>query len=243
MVVLTVMGTVGLVRTTERFDLGTLAETARPVVVLVAVALLVVSLITVFPSPYIFKPNPHVTEQHMEGYTAAFESQVPGEPVWFGGIGGGPVREKSALRAKPGSSWEENGFVDPAPRLTGVIPPEALNNVSEYYETHPEFVVRRDHYVGVTDEGRQTELVAKRELEYTRQDFENFTSHDDVYKIRTNGGFDLYYVDTACDPVCEEAAGRGDALERDRLRGPPSRLHAHRFEEATDKPTTSVVGS
>lgn len=204
MVVVTIIGTVGLLRAAERRGWG-LSRWSRPALVVVASLLLVASLVVVFPSPYVFKPNPHTTEQHMEGYTAAFESQEPGGPVWFGGIGGGGAREKSALRGQPGSSWEANGFVQPPPRLSGPVPAVALDNISEYYATHREPVVRRDHYVPLSEVTVQTELVAKQELRYTQRDLENFTRHPDVYRVRSNGGFGLYYVDTACDPVCEEA--------------------------------------
>lgn len=208
MVVVTVMGAVGLGRIAGRRGwFSAPRPRLRAVAVALAAVLLVVSLVSVFPSPYLVKPNPHATEQRMEGYADAFESLSVDNEVWFGSIGGAPIRMKSVHRGKPGSAWERDGFVEPAPRMTGAIPGSALDNVSEYYVENEERPLRRDHYVSVSSTRRQTEVVAKRALDYTRQDFRNFTTHDRVERIRDNGGFALYYVDTPCSPVCESAGG------------------------------------
>jgi len=206
MIIATLMGAVALARLQDWLpSRGTLWRSLRPVAVVLAVVLLVTSMLTIHASPQYFKSNRHVSEQHMNGFEASFEQQPDDASVWFGGIARGPGREKVGLFASPTASWE--GIVTPAPRLSGVISATNLTRPVQYYRNHPELVVRRDHYIPVTDHIYQQEVVVRKGIEYSADTFATFAQHPEVYRVRENGDFTLYYVDTECDPVCPEAEG------------------------------------
>jgi hypothetical protein len=204
MVVVTIMGVVALYRGYESLLSRNISKRRLRAVGAVFIAILLVfSLASVYESPYIQKPNPHVTEQYLDGYESSFAAAPESETVWFGGIRGGITREKVALAASPSAPWD--GPVEPIPRSTGALSPENMSSPAMYYENNPDTVVRRDHYVPVTDYDRGRSIVAFKSLYYNQTNFDSLANHPDTYPIRTNGDFTLYYVDTACDPVCEEA--------------------------------------
>ena len=141
-----------------------------------------------------------VTEQHLSGFESAFASQPADGSVHFAGIGIGPVREEVALTDAQSAPWD--GIVQPLPGLSGSVPPDRMGDLVSYYQNHPRPDMRRDHYVAVTQSDFETEVIAQDGLRYTRADFASLASQPGVYKVRSNGGFTLYYVDTDCDTVC-----------------------------------------
>jgi hypothetical protein len=156
----------------------------RPVVAVVLAVALVLSVAALFPSPFIYLPNHHVTEAQMNGYETAFNQQAPESPVWFGGVRTTTNRYESALIDAPFSVW------------TGPVPGTALSgDVREYYRTHEEEEVRRDHYLVVTRSDIQREVDAYQELRYTSAELEAVDANPGVHRIQTNGEFTLYYID------------------------------------------------
>jgi len=203
MVLMTIMGTVALARIPEFLPFGDprrFGPTLRRIGVLAAVVCLVLSVLVVYPSPYMYKPSSHVSEQRMQGFTYAFANQPDDASIWFGGIGAGPIREKVGLFNDPSAPWDT--VVKPIPHLSGVIPPKQMDNLTAYYEKRPEQVTRRDHYVPVTDYTTGRALGAYDELHYSRENFTAMDRQPRVYRIQSNGDLTLYYVNTACDPVC-----------------------------------------
>lgn len=155
----------------------------RPIIGMVLVVGLVLSVAALYPSPFIYLPNHHVTEAQMEGYGTAFENQPPGANVWFGGVRTTSNRYESALIDAPASVW------------SGPVPGSALADPRGYYSDHPEEIVRRDHYLVVTTYDVQREVEAYDQLRYTVAEIDSIDDRRRVHRIYGNGEFTLYYVD------------------------------------------------
>lgn len=210
-------------RTEVSLDWGRL----RPVFVAVAVVALVLSAATFYTSPFIYRFNQQVPEEHMAGYETAFEEQPEEAVVWFG-----PFRPfgryKTSLASKPETSWYP-GIVFPPPRSTGTPPPDALDDLVQYYETHPEPIVRRDHYVPVSQVTVDHEVDLYGGERYTAADFEDIDDQERVHRIRANSVMTMYYVDLESPEVgpgsntteTGETAAAVGLGPRPRLRPPP----------------------
>lgn len=198
MVVASILGSVALFGLVSR--LGTHLSGIpgkRVVFVVLAVAVLAASLATVYPSPFVYKYNQHATEAHMDGYQAAFEHQPEDGSVWFGSIRGGFSRYENALSSAPGASWYP-GIVYPFAHSSGPVPPERLAaNLTGYYENHSDEIVRRDHYLPVTEAERERELTAYRGYRFNQSQFDGLEHQPRVHRVRSNGDFTLYYADVA----------------------------------------------
>lgn len=168
----------------------------RPVLVVVVVAALVLSLVALFPSPYIYLYNHQASDQHMAGFETTFEHLPENEPQppLMSSTGVVLDRYKNAMAAKPGASWYP-GIVRPFPRPSGSVPPPALHQLREYYGTNPEQALRRDHYLLVTAVDRKRELVAYDGLRYSAADYDAVRSQPKVHRVQTTGEFEGYYVD------------------------------------------------
>lgn len=188
MVIMTVVGAIAIRRygavLTELFG-GVSVKTVVSVVIVLSLTLSVAAL---FPSPYIYLPNHHVSEAQMSGYETAFEQQLPGAPVWFGGVRTTTNRYESALIDAPFSVW------------SGPVPGPALANPRAYYRTHEEPAVRRDHYLVVTTYDIEREVHAYEGLRYSASQLEAIESAEGVHRIGSNGEFTLYYVDLESRP-------------------------------------------
>lgn len=188
MVIMTVVGAIAIRRygalLTELFG-GVSVKTVVSVVIVLSLTLSVAAL---FPSPYIYLPNQHVSEAQMSGYETAFEHQLPGAPVWFGGVRATTNRYESALIDTPYSVW------------SGPVPGPALANPRAYYRTHEEPTVRRDHYLVVTTYDIEREVDAYDGLRYSASQLKAIESAEGVHRIGSNGEFTLYYVDLESQP-------------------------------------------
>ena len=168
----------------------------RPAVVVVVVGALVLSLVAVFPSPYIYLYNHQASDQHMTGIEETFEHLPENEPQppLMSSTGVVLTRYKNAMAAKPGTSWYP-GIVRPFPRPSFSVPPPSLHTLREYYADHPEEAVRRDHYLLVTAVDRKRELVAYDGLRYSEADYRAVGTQRMVHRVHANGQFEGYYVD------------------------------------------------
>lgn len=136
--------------------------------------LLVVSLLVVFPSPYIYNASPHVTESSMNGYETAFTNQD--DDVGFVGLRGTADRFDDAVhgneeRMRSHESVSESTFHDGLP---------------SYYES--------DRYLILTDSDYEREQHAYHGLRYTEHELRSATTEPGVDRIQSNGDFELYYV-------------------------------------------------
>jgi len=146
-----------------------------PALCVLLAVLVCLSVIVMFPSPFIYKTNQHVTEAHLSGHDGAFETAADDVP--FVGVRSGPHRRLDAL-GRPGG-------VTPA----GGVPPRVLRagNLSEHYDG--------PRYLIVTRMAIDREVRAYEELRYPARTFERLPDREGVSLVRTNGEFDLYYVD------------------------------------------------
>lgn len=201
MAIATILGAVGLFFlvqwVTDREFGVTARRVLRPTFGVLASGTLVLSLLTVYSSPFIYLPGQHVPDIQMDGYESSFEMQPKDRGVWFGAVSQPPRRYEDAMFAKPGAAWDPS----PTMRTSGAVASENLSRLGEYYETHWEEIVQRDHFFAVTRPDVETELVAKRGLHYAQEDIDTIDHQRDVYRVYSNGDFDLYYVDTTGKPV------------------------------------------
>ena len=205
MVIVTILGAVGLYYVLARFgrSLGsTLRNVGRPAFGAIAAAVIVLSLLSVYASPFIYLPGQHVSEYQMDGYQTAFEMQPDDRTIWFGGVRQSSNRYEEAMFAAPNSPW--GGSPDAV--SSGAVTDDNITDLQEHYRTHFEPVVQRDHYFVLSEKAFETELVAYRSIRYSRANMSSIPQQESVYNIYSNGGYRLFYVDTAGDPIINESA-------------------------------------
>lgn len=205
MVLVTVLGALSLAYLLDgsgRLLGSATVDRLRPVAGLAATGVLVLSLLTVYASPFLYLPGQHVSEYQMEGYETAFEIQDEQRMVWFGGIRQSSNRYSDAMFAKPGAEWEG---LAPDARSSGPVAAGNLTDLRNHYETHREPIVRRDHYFVVSKRDRDTELRAYNGVRYSELQLESVDDQSATSLVYTNGNYRLYYVDTTGDPLTEDA--------------------------------------
>lgn len=176
MLFVTVLGaagfTLGANALADRYSPGAI----RPVVAVVFVCLLALSLIIVFPSPYVYNQSPHVTEQQVHGHAVAFDNQY--ENVPFAGVRTGPYRYVDAIYGGGRTSEFDEG-----------VPHEYMHEgLPTYFEG--------DRYVVVTETDYQREVEAYHELRYEQRDFHAIRAQPEVHRVHSNGEVDLYFVES-----------------------------------------------
>ena len=176
-------------------------QAIRPLLVVVITVSLVLSMVAVFPSPFIYLYNHQASDQHMTGWETTFENQPSNEPkpMFIGTIRLVPSRYENALAAKPGTSWYP-GLVKPFPRGSVSPTDTELRDLTGFYASHPEQIVHRDHYLVVSAVDRKRALDAYDELRYTADCFASIGGQDDVHLVHANGEFNSYYVDLPTPP-------------------------------------------
>jgi hypothetical protein len=157
----------------------------KPVAVVLLVCMLALSLLSVFPSPYVFNQNHHVTDYQMNGYGSAFNHSEAGVP--YSGIPAGPSRQTDGLNTQ-----------NPPEMIDGVTEEEVLGGLTTARD--------QDFYLPVTREDYEREVVAYREIRYSRDVFERLNRTPGVDQVYTNDGFTLYYVDSETPAATEDAA-------------------------------------
>jgi hypothetical protein len=148
-------------------------STPRPLLAVGFAVLLVLSLLAVFPSPYIYNPSPHVTDMQMEGYETAFSTQD--DAVEFVGMRNGPNRFDDAVHGNAERM-----------RLHQDISESSLGGIADQYED--------DRYLALTRADYERETIAYQQLRYTEAEFDSVETQPGVDRIQSNGEFDLYYV-------------------------------------------------
>ncbi len=181
---------------------GRLAAVGPVAVVVVLLVVVPLSAAAAFPSPYVYQPNPQVTEADYEGHADAFSVREPGRE--FTGIRGGPVRHVDAVygteRAR--STLEFPGYDD------AVRGPFFGSGLGCRFPNTRYLVVDGGAY------GQEVDLY--RGLRYNRTGFRLLETDPGVNRVLDNGGFALYYLyGDGRAAVCEDDAdGRLDATAR-----------------------------
>ncbi|WP_152421621.1 hypothetical protein [Halogeometricum pallidum] len=184
MILVAVVGSIALYHLSERLD-GVFGfdGKAKSALVVVVVVTMCLSLVTFFPSPYMYHPTAHSTEQQFVGYDATLEHRAEGAAI--AGIRHGPGRFTDALNDPYDLDlqWSLNG---PAA--------SSIENVTRYRGSSSE---RPFYYLVVSEVARDREVLGFKELRYTREDFERIEqgTNPRLSLVQTNGEFATYYVD------------------------------------------------
>lgn len=179
MVLVTVLGAVALAHGMSSLSRRRSRSVVHGVAVVGLGILLVASLLTVFPSPYVYQPSAHVTESSMSGHATAFEHEQAG--VGYLGIRAGPERYRDAWNAQ-GRKTSRYGAVTGEDIDAGLA-----DRVDE------------DTYLTLTRADREREVVAYRELRYEREQIDSIAGQPGVSRVQSNGGFELFYVRAESD--------------------------------------------
>ena len=176
MVIATVVGAIGIQYAVARFEVSQRGSLVKTIGILLAVVALVLSLLIVFPSPYIYSATTHVTDQEVLGYQTTFT--YSDETIRWSGIRTGPHRfhhgvtlEETPVTYGGASAYEAEELI---------------------YLLNGEF--REDVYLPVSDRDQSREVIAYRELRFAAVDFDSLATSPQTNHVYTNGGFDLYFV-------------------------------------------------
>jgi hypothetical protein len=187
MVPVTMLGGVALAR---GFDaIGRRLPNADPVPGFAAgifALLLVLSVPTLFHSPYMYQPSGHVSESQMAGYGTAFDQRgdalftglrSPGER-YTDAILGYEDSRRSDFRGAPiyGGGYNATGENFTAGRLTSVFD--------------------GPRYLPVTDAAVQRETEVYNGLRFPKRGFRTLESKPGVARVQSGGDFRLYYVNS-----------------------------------------------
>lgn len=178
MAMVTVFGSVGLAYGMERLSVGEFRRSGVALGTVVLAALLVVSALTLFPSPFIYQPNGQVTEMQMTGHETAFAHEADG--IQYVGIRSGPERFRHAIEGT-GTS------LDLGDSETERVPYGRLDEDLTTVFDGPRYLV-------VSRADVQREAVVWRNLRYSDRGLRTVGNGPGVDRVVTNGDFRLYYV-------------------------------------------------
>jgi hypothetical protein len=153
----------------------------RSVLGVVLAALLVVSLLTVFPSPVVYKTSGQVTDQQWEGNALAIRHQ--GEGMGYARLTLSPhvYRYGDAILGVDG-----NADVD---YDATTVPADSFNDgtVSAAYDD--------TRYFKVTEADYRREVMLYDEFRHSRTGFERLSTDPGLNRVASNGMYRLYVVD------------------------------------------------
>ncbi|MFA9416672.1 MFS transporter [Natrinema sp. HArc-T2] len=172
MVFVTVLGATAFHLGTNWFAQYVGSGTVTPVLAVGLSLLLVLSLIAVFPSPYIYNQSQHVTEQEMQGYETAFDTQADG--IGFVGLRDAPNRYDDAIYGNENRSHHH-----------GTVTESDLDGSLQY---------ESDRYAVLTTTDYQRELLAYQGLRYSRTELSSLQTQRGIARVQSNGEFRQYLV-------------------------------------------------
>ena len=149
-------------------------NTAATAVAVLFVVLLPLTLVTVFPSPFMYKPTQHVTETEMTGYQTAFEDR--NESLTIAGLRGGHYRYSDAIY---GTERGED--------LKASVEDQSLSDLPGQFEGDTGYLLLSEY-------DRQRETVAYNGLRFDQDGFRSLDTQPRVDRVSSNGNVDLYYV-------------------------------------------------
>lgn len=178
-VVATIVGAVALSKIVGGLQSRLTFDVARSVAAVVMVAMLAMSMVVIFPSPYIVKTTQHVSEQQYSGYETTFEHRN-GE-VFFSSTGGGPERFSDAV-------YGFENITDPAGPPVANVPIEGggdnVSNVSGQFDGPRYFVTTETDY--------QREVLLYNEKAYTKAEYESLPTQRQLNLVQSNSEYTLY---------------------------------------------------
>lgn len=174
MVFVTILGALVLTPLVDRAVRATGGRTVNSLIVAGFGVLLVVSLIAVFPSPFIYNQSHHVTEGEMSGYERAYDNAD--DELTFLGIRDAPNRYDDAVNANHERSSDHVMLNETATE----------QGLSAFYD--------ENMYLTVSQADRDRETIAYQGLRYTDGDFDDLTTQQEVDRVQSNGQLDVYFV-------------------------------------------------
>lgn len=174
---------IGVIDPFDPFDSKTwqgrsrLRDARRGIISIALAAMLCLSLITVFPSPFIFQPSMHVTEMQLEGYEFAINHQD--RSYELAGAGMPPWRYRHIISGTAGQDWGPDR----------VPPYEYDHNLTGYLEASSQ---DGGQYMVVTTFDRVRAIRVIDGLHFNRTDFRSLERTPAIHRVQSNGEVNLY---------------------------------------------------
>lgn len=182
MAIATVLGAVTLLLLVD--NVGRLVPASRPTVTAFAIPFLIVllalSLVTLYPSPFVYQTSGQVTEGHFDGFEAAFERGDDELP--FHGVREGPGRFEDATL---GTGEEVPTRFE---RRANAVEGTALEVGLATSYSDPAYVV-------VTDGDHYREVETYQELRYSEEGLATVGDDPGVNRVQHNGVMEVYLVE------------------------------------------------
>ncbi len=147
--------------------------------------LLALSLLSLFHSPYMYQPSGHVSEARMTGYETALDNR--GE-IQFTGLRGAGERPSDAIL---GYEASQNSQFRGDPIYGSDLNATGENFTAERLTT----AFEEPRYLPISKADRQREITVYNGLRFPRRGFQSLESHQNVSRVQSGGGFDVYYVE------------------------------------------------
>ncbi|MFB6142871.1 MAG: hypothetical protein ABEJ30_05955 [Halorientalis sp.] len=155
----------------------------RSLVTVLFAAMLVLSMATMFPSPFIYKPSTQVTESRVEGH--AFALSHRGEGMYYSHVAlSDPMYRYGDVVYGVPRSHE----TDYSGTRSGVVAPSVFN------EGRIPAAYARPRYFKVTRGDYEREVKMYHEFRYTARGFRRLDSTRGLDKVEANGPFHLYVI-------------------------------------------------
>jgi hypothetical protein len=181
MVVVTIVGSVAISQVIDRISHRG-KQVAKISCSIFLIIMLSLSLIVVYPSPYIYQTSGHVTEAQFQGHDTLFkygDEQVPHAFVRSATHRYGHAIE--GIKEKPRRAYYAEGV-----RQGGVPDHFASQSLEAHFDTST--------YLVVTQADRVRDPVVYQGIRFNRSDFQYVETHPDLNKIYSNHGMDVYYI-------------------------------------------------
>ena len=169
----TVLGAIGITYAARALSGTRPSAGVRTSVALGFAIMLVLSVMVVFNSPYIYKPNGQVTEADVTGYEATF--QLAGEDGWVVGV-----------RSRPQTFYDSTVGMRNNGRRDGTLNSSQLHRLQDHRDDAYYLVVTRTTYV--------REVEAYQGYRYSRADLAAVDRQVGVNRVFSNGQVNLYQV-------------------------------------------------
>lgn len=180
MTIATLLGAVELSRLVDRFETRFSPPGVRAITATAVAAVLLLSVLVVFPSPFIYKTTGHVSDERFNGYATAIDYHAEGEPIT--GIRGGVPRWGHATNGLA------SGEVAGVPYDGGDINTTYFNS-SRLGAGH-----QQDTYAVITEAEYEREVSLWNGLRYTEEGFQSIPRQSGVDRVMSNSEFKLYEV-------------------------------------------------
>ncbi|XVH33535.1 hypothetical protein ACNS7O_17955 (plasmid) [Haloferacaceae archaeon DSL9] len=183
MSIVTVIGAVALAEGLGGLRNRTSRSTAIAVFVVLLVVLMPLQMLTLYPSPYMYQSNQHVTETQTAGYEFAFD-HFDDEDAYFVGVRGSQRRSIDALYGSQATRTEQLDF--PGYRTT--VDEQAFRNgtLRQAYDG--------DRYMVTTRAQYEREVGLYDGLRYNREGFNSLESTPGINRVHSNDEAQMYLI-------------------------------------------------